>query len=144
MWKLVVLLTLLKLSSALGQELNYQPLPNTTIPISYNLIIESKVHSASRQFTGIVVITAKVLEVTSEIILNSRGLSISNVVVIDAMVLGRDVPEPDILRIRLIEELIVDKVYTIIIEFSGTMPLVADGFFRSSYIVRDENVDKYM
>lgn len=144
MWKVLTLLILLKFSSALGQELNYQPLPNTTIPISYNLIIESKVHSASRQFTGIVVITAKVLELTNEIILNSRGLSISNVVVIGAVVLGRDAPEQDILRIQLTEDLIVDKVYTIIIEFSGTMLLVADGFFRSSYIVRDENVNTYV
>lgn len=144
MWKFVVLLILLKFSSTFAQELNYQPLPNTTIPISYNLIIESKVHSASRTFTGTIVIIAKVLEVTDEIILNSQGLKIENVVVIGVAVSGRDFPEQDILRIQLTEELIVDKDYTIIIQFSGTMQLVSDGFFRSSYIVRENNVDKYV
>lgn len=144
MWKLVALLMCLKFSSTFAQELNYQPLPNTTVPISYNLIIETKVHSVSRTFTGIIVITAKVLEVTDEIILNSRGLNINNVVVVGAVVSGNDVPEQDILRIKLTEELIVDKDYTIIIEFSGMMQLVSDGFFRSSYIVRENNVDKYV
>lgn len=144
MWKLVTLLICLKFSSTFAQELNYQPLPNTTIPISYNLIIETKVHSVSRTFTGIIVITAKVLEVTDEIILNSRGLNINNVVVIGAVVSGNDVPEQDILRIQLTEDLIVDRDYTIIIEFSGMMQIVSDGFFRSSYIVRENNIDKYM
>ena len=144
MWKLVALIIFLKFSSIFAQELNYQPLPNTTVPISYNLIIETKVHSTSRTFTGIVVITAKVLEVTDEIILNSRGLKIDGVVVVGAVVSGRDVPEQDILRIQLTEELTVDKEYMIIIEFSGMMQLVSDGFFRSSYIVRENNVDKYM
>lgn len=144
MWKLVTLLICLKFSSTFAQELNFQPLPNTTIPISYNLIIETKVHSVSRTFTGIIVITAKVLEVTDEIILNSRGLNINNVVVIGAVVSGNDVPEQDILRIQLTEDLIVDRDYTIIIEFSGMMQIVSDGFFRSSYIVRENNIDKYM
>ena len=144
MWKLVTLLICLKYSSTFAQELNYQPLPNTTIPISYNLIIETKVHSANRLFTGIVVITAKVLEVTNEIILNSRDLKINNVAVVGAVASGFDVPEQDLLRIQLTEELIVDNEYTILIEFSGTMSLVAEGFFRSSYIVRENKVDQYV
>lgn len=144
MWKLVILFIFLKFSSTIGQQLNYQTLPNTTIPISYNLLIETKVHSASRTFTGVVEIEVQVLGVTNEIILNSRGLNIKNVVVIDAVVLGKDNPEQDILIITLTDDLIIDKVYIIIIEFSGTMLLVADGFFRSSYSVRENNTDKYL
>lgn len=118
-------------------------LPKTIYPISYQIVLETRVHDlGERGFNGHVGIDLDIREPTEQIILHSKGLTINEVIVFRG-VLGEEVTfREDETRDFLIIEAGVelqpgDKVF-LFIDFTGELQLQGVGFYRSEYKIDGE------
>jgi aminopeptidase N len=119
-------------------------LPETSIPLHYDLLMSTEIHLGARNFNGNVKIDIEIKEETETITLHSRGLSIISLKLFD----------DEKIQIESIYSLNVEKEFLIIlstsrtfktgekfkieIEFSGLMQLGTEGFYMSSYRTGDE------
>lgn len=114
-------------------------LPKTSIPLSYDLTLKTKVNVNQRGFTGTEKINIEIIKNTNVITLHNHGLSIQSVKLVDGDKV--EIPqthvleaEKDFMHIEIgSRELLVGEKFSLEIAFSGFLQLDNTGFYRSSY-----------
>lgn len=120
-------------------------LPQTSIPISYDLTLTTQVHDAgARALSGFVRIEIQITETTDFIALHNRGLTIVTVKLINAaeteleIVLDTNSEREFLIIESQVVPLETGALYTIEIEYTGSLQTGTLGFYRSSYKVGAE------
>lgn len=126
-------------------------LPNTTKPVSYDLLISTNVPAAAVAFSGISKTTLRVLEDTNEIFLHSRQHRITTFklyeivgtvgVKLNGVNYTRE--NANVIKFTSIETLKSGSLYELLLEFQGSLLRSADGFFRSDYVENVNGSDVY-
>lgn len=120
-------------------EVGYR-LPNETSPESYEITIVTNIDKNNFTFSGTVVIHVRVLEVTSNITLHARQLTIESVklesetradVKLDLFVYDEST---EFLTIPTVTQLEAGKLYTLTVKYTGELRTDYFGFYRSSYV----------
>lgn len=131
-------------------DINYR-LPNETVPIFYNVVIKTKIDEGISDFSGTVEIRLLVKQNTSKIVLHSKQQSIENLELFSdpARPLAFNlVPttfklleDEQILEISTVSgnNLTAGKEYLLAIDFTGVLRDDNVGFYRSSYVNKNEN-----
>ncbi|XP_058811597.1 aminopeptidase N-like [Topomyia yanbarensis] len=115
-------------------------LPNTSVPIHYDLFLDTNVNLNDPTFIGNVQIQLTILENTSQIVLHSSHNSINNVQLFNsnqlqlALVNTEPVIEREFLVINSKTTLAAGSNYRLVIDFSGKLRDDLLGFYRSSYV----------
>jgi aminopeptidase N len=121
-------------------NLDYR-LPNTTIPIRYDVWLTTDIHRADFGFYGRVTIQILALQNTPNITLHYRQLTVTNVKLSTAG--GQEIQEnvPTTMRedlefliITPTQPLIMNQIYVVEILYSGILRTDEAGFYRSSYV----------
>lgn len=125
------------------------PLPDTISPQMYNIVLSVSSNLATRRFTGSVLLTFKTLESVNEIWLNSRGHSQMAATVHDAMdnqVANTTVTREsdDVVRFSLTSQLTANETYQMLLSYTGNLLITPDGFFRSSYFLNENGIERFM
>lgn len=119
-------------------------LPGTSVPVSYDLQLETALESGARDFSGSVKILIQIVQDTDILTLHNRQLTIQTVKVTDS--LDNEVPiddpthepENEFVHIKRTSETFTAGLsYTIEITFNGLLQLGTSGFYRSSYNADD-------
>jgi hypothetical protein len=115
-------------------------LPKSTVPISYDLTLTTRVKSGARPFTGVVKIEILVKEATSTITLHNKQLTVESMKLfaesrneIEATL--RLEADKDFMHVDAGRVLAVNERLTLEIAYSGELQLDMRGFYRSSYRV---------
>lgn len=115
-------------------------LPNTTVPLHYDIWLSTNIHEASFDFDGKVTIQIRAQENTSEITVHARQLSIveinlynSNRVLIQSEVGYNRVSVQEFLVILPDTPLQPGLEYFVEITYKGILRIDDAGFYRSSY-----------
>lgn len=115
-------------------------LPNTTIPVHYDISLSTEIHNGTFDFDGRVKIEIRVVENTSNITLHYRQLTIVNVDLLDSaqQLIQRDVPttfqeDLEFMIITPTQPLIAGQTYVVDINYNGILRNDDAGFYRSSY-----------
>lgn len=126
---------------SLADETGYR-LPNSTIPIRYDVSLKTEIHRADAAFSGIVKIRIKAIEATSDVTLHYRQLTIEGIGLYDAadppVLIENDVEytsddDHEFLVLKLTNPLTVDTEYLVEIQYQGLLRDDNMGFYRSSY-----------
>lgn len=147
---ILLLASILHLSSSQVVDETFL-LPNNTKPETYIVIITTSVPSAVRRFNGAVALQLSVLQYTHDIFLHSRGHNIASFELFEATDPNNLNPvnvtftkvNDDVIKFTAEQELQVNVSYRLDIEFTGTLSLASDGFFRSDYVVRENGTDEF-
>lgn len=114
-------------------------LPNNTIPLQYDVSLQTWVDTNNFTFVGKVLIDIQIVEITSFITLHQRQLTIDSVDVRDSI--GNSVyldhtydSVTEFLIIETVNELLPNDLYTLDIEYKGILRTDSAGFYRSSYV----------
>lgn len=120
-------------------DLDYR-LPNTTMPIHYDIFISTGIHQDERNFSGKVDILIEAINDTDEIVIHYRESTITKVGLFDEShdLIQDDVPfssEDDVefLIIKPETPLTQGKKYTLEITYLGDLRDNNVGFYRSTY-----------
>lgn len=124
-----------------ADETGYR-LPNSTIPIRYDVSLKTEIHRAEAAFSGIVKIRIKAVEPTSDVTLHYRQLTIEGIGLYDSadppVLIENDVKftsddDHEFLVLKLTNPLTVDTEYLVEIQYQGFLRDDNMGFYRSSY-----------
>lgn len=119
-------------------------LPKSSVPISYDLSLNTSIHSGLRAFSGVVKIDIKITEKTDMLTLHSKELSIEHVKLTNQQT--QDVYKvqyttdwvKDLVYIEsLVRPLNIGEFFSIEIKYWGNLKTSTNGFYRSSYKVND-------
>lgn len=120
-------------------------LPNDTIPLHYDIHLNTSIHTGQPNYDGQVNITIKCLEPTRNIVLHNRDLDILTV----ALTLGsssvnvtgfESMERPEFLNITLESALVVGEEYRLFIKYTNSMKDWREaGWFSGSYIKDEDN-----
>ena len=126
-------------------------LSSSTNPVSYTLFITTNVPQANRRFTGVLNLKIRVDKDTKEIYLHSRGHTIIEYQLFEVSKPGSVLPginfervSDDVILFTSEENLQAGFVYDLNMSYQGNLLLVADGFFRSDYVVNESGSDVFM
>lgn len=124
-------------------------LPDTISPEVYNIVLTVSSNLTIRRFSGSVVFTFKALESVNEIWLDSRGHSQLEATVFDAssnIVANTSVTREsdDVVRFALSSQLTANETYRMILSYNGNLLLNPDGFYRSSYFINENGIERFM
>lgn len=115
-------------------------LPNNTIPLHYDVWLSSEIHVPNFDFNGIVTINVRVVEDSSDIVVNSKQLNIINVDLLDSnrTVVQHGVnfqlhPDFEMLSIHPVRRLFANEEYHVRINYRGVMRTDNFGFYRAYY-----------
>lgn len=115
-------------------------LPNTTIPIRYDIWLSTEIHSGNFTFEGRVKIEIMTVETTPNITLHYRQLTIHNVDFLDSAgnTIQSNVPttsqdDLEFLVITPAIPLVAGTTYHVLIDYEGVLRNDDAGFYRSSY-----------
>lgn len=137
------------LSKLEGSEHNWR-LPETSVPISYNLHLKTNIHIDDLSVEGEVSINLKVLKSTDKLTLHSRNLKINELKLFEVSssnevdVLSFSLYAPtDMLTIYLAEDATVGVELLLNVKFNFDINTKPDmtGFYRTSY-VNEENENR--
>lgn len=128
-------------SAPFAEDEESSRLPKTSIPLSYDLTLKTRVKVNQRSFSGTVKIGIEITENTNVITLHNRGLSVQSVKLIAAD--KTEIPQThdfeavkDFMHVRVdSRELLIGEKFSLEIAFSGNLQLDNTGFYRSSYRV---------
>ncbi|XP_058450243.1 aminopeptidase N-like [Malaya genurostris] len=118
-------------------------LPNTSVPIHYNLLLDTNVHLDNFTFIGKVQIQLTTLENTKQLVLHSSGNEITNVQLYNSNQLTLPLKnfeldiEKEFLVINLKETLPAGSRYQLVVDFFGELRDDLLGFYRSYYVGTD-------
>lgn len=120
-------------------------LPNSVIPVHYDIQLVTNVHNGTRAISGGVKIHVKILEQTNSITLHSRGLTILLVQLIN-LSSQNSVPvtrsfdtSKDFLILSTDDTfLLPNEEYSVEIFYNGNLRTDMGGFYRSLYYVTGE------
>lgn len=124
-----------------ADEVTYR-LPNNTEPLEYNIDLTTNVHDGTTEFQGIVTITLKVLETSSDIVVHARQLKI-----LGATIRKSDAAESTAVALDIVEDkereflhlsavgqsFEEDSIWLLTIQYTGNLRLDNGGFYLSSY-----------
>lgn len=124
-------------------------LPETISPEMYNIVLTVSSNLATRRFTGTVLLRFKAFESVNEIWLNSRGHSQMEATVHDAMdrlVANTAVTREsdDVVKFTLSSQLTANETYQMLLSYTGNLLITPDGFFRSSYFLNENGIERFM
>lgn len=115
-------------------------LPNTTVPLSYNILISTDIHLGEPGFDGQVTIRFQCIETTADIVLQYRSLTIDTVSLFDSNnnLIEEDVAwhQNDTLEFLVItpnQQLIQGQEYLVTVIYNGTMTDNGLGIYRAWY-----------
>lgn len=110
----------------------------TAVPLDYTVNINTNFETLL--FDGVVSINVKPLQVTKELFLHSRNLTITKLSAYDCsskryiqIIRNTTLLEPELYVITFRDELVVEYVYEIIIEYYGRLRSDNTGFFLNHY-----------
>ncbi|KAJ6636155.1 Aminopeptidase N [Pseudolycoriella hygida] len=116
-------------------------LPNTTVPISYDIWISTDIHRGEFGFDGEVTIRFECIETTPELVLQYRTMTIDTVALFDA---NNNLIEEDVswyqnetvefLIITPSQQLIQGQEYLVNVKYNGSIRDDGLGIYRASYI----------
>lgn len=116
-------------------------LPNSTIPISYNIWLSTSIHLGDFSFNGQVDIRIRAINNTQEIKLHYRELTIQGIDLLSGTgtTIQTDVShsfqaELEFLVITPAAGLVANQEYIVQIRYEGTLRDDDAGFYRSSYV----------
>lgn len=116
-------------------------LPNDTIPLRYDIWLSTDIHRGDFGFSGKVKIQIRAVQNTPSITVHQRQLTILSVDVYDfnGLLIQRDVPfteraDVEFLIITPTTPLVQNNIYTVEINYIGTLRNDDAGFYRSSYV----------
>ncbi|XP_046399006.1 aminopeptidase N-like [Ischnura elegans] len=120
---------------------NYFRLPNSIIPISYDLKIIPVMQEGNYSFTGVVSIILSVLNSTKSITLHTKGLNVTEHSLYDtkypklniSMVNATNYKDRDFHVLYLLKNLTVGGRYNLTMKFKGMLQEDLDGFYICSY-----------
>lgn len=130
--------------SVVADEVKSLRLPRTSIPLSYDLSLNTKVHVNQRGFSGNVKISIEITETTNLITLHNRGLTVKSVNLTaedksEILQTHRFDVENDFMIIEVGSgELLAGEKVSVEIVYSGYLQLDSTGFYRSSYRVGND------
>lgn len=138
---LMLLLTIININCAPvtnEETLNFR-LPNNTIPENYIISLRSWIHEGNFTFTGIVTIDVRPTEPTNYITVHQEGFIIGDIQLSAENTLIPILPFEynstlDFLTIPVTQDLNPRDIYSLRIEYSGTLRDDDLGFYRSSYV----------
>lgn len=114
-------------------------LPNNTIPINYNIQLETNVHKGDFAFTGKVRIHIKVVEASKTITLQTRQVTLINIRIMssDMTVLTEKATYKETIDTEFLiintPDLVVNQEVYVEIDYTATLRDDEAGFYRSSY-----------
>lgn len=121
-------------------------LPNDTIPLTYDIWLSTDIHRGEFDFDGRVMIQFQVVKATPVLTLQYRQMTIQSVHLfkLNEGLIQSDVPfiqnaTVEFLIIRPTLELVQGDLYTVLINYSGTIRDDALGIYRASYIDQQGN-----
>lgn len=121
-------------------------LPNTTIPLSYDIWLSTHLHRGDFNFDGRVFLRFECVQTTSELVLHYRMITITSVALFDGnsnlIQVGVPFRQDDTVEFLVItprDQLIQGQVYSISIMYNGTMRDDGLGFNVDSYIDSENN-----
>lgn len=114
-------------------------LPNNTIPLNYNIQLETNVHNGNFTFMGKVRIHIKVIEASKTITLQTRQVTLINIKIMNdkmevmtATATYKETIDTEFLIIDTPDMAVNQEVY-VEIEYTATLRDDEAGFYRSSY-----------
>lgn len=125
--------------SVVADDKKASRLPRTSIPLSYDLNLNTKVHVNQRGFSGIVKISIEITQRTNEIVLHNRALTVKSVNLTaedksEVLQTHRFDVENDFMIIDVgSRDLLAGEKVSVEIVYSGFLQLDSTGFYRSSY-----------
>ena len=113
-------------------------LPKSTVPISYDLTLNTQVHTGQRQFNGLVKIEIVVKEATNMITLHNKQLDVESLKLLaesgsEIVTTLRYEADKSFMHVDTARILAVNEKFTIEIAFKGSLQLDMRGFYLSSY-----------
>ena len=120
-------------------------LPKTSKPISYDLHLNTDIHTGSLAFSGNVRIKIEILEATFALSLHNDGLEVTDVKVIDKSgnELKNSYKMDGYFKITLESAFFLSRrEYTLDITFKGQLRTGTSGFYRTYYQV-ESNTTRY-
>jgi aminopeptidase N len=134
-------LTVSTTSDDLKQDAISYRLPNNTLPLRYDIEINTRIDEAIFNFFGKVKIRLQVLNQSRDITLHAKQLSIVSVELRNSGGVTVAIQTPSVdpvtnfLTIVLVsEQLMAGQEYTVDIQYSGILRTDNLGFYRSSYV----------
>lgn len=116
-------------------------LPNTTVPLTYDIWLATEIHQGEFGFNGEVTIRFQCIETTAELILQYRTMTIDTVALFDS---NNNLIEEDVswyqnktvefLVITPNQQLIQGQEYLVNVRFNGTMTDNGLGIYRAWYV----------
>lgn len=116
-------------------------LPNSTVPLRYDIWLSTDIHRGVFDFNGLVAIQIMALENTPDITLHYRELTIvtvnlfnSNGVLIQSNVPTTRREDVEFLIIRPTQPFVEGQTYSVQLNYRGVLRTDDAGFYRSSYV----------
>lgn len=141
---LIVFLALLVESQTIDEIL-----PKSTSPLSYTILLTTGVPDAAVRFSGFVSVNIRVFEETKEVHLHSRRHTFTTdsckIFLGDkkAGSCGISRMNENFIKVEVDVPLIVGSVYSIDIDYQGSLMLTSEGFFRNDYVSYDDDIEVY-
>ena len=116
-------------------------LPNTTVPLAYDISLSTNIHRGDFDFYGRVIIRFEVLETTNEVVVQYRYINIQDISILNSnnQLIESSVPftlneTVEFLIIRPNQQLIKGEQYSVIILYNGVIRDDGLGWYRASYV----------
>lgn len=116
-------------------------LPNTTLPLTYNIWLSTEIHQGRFGFDGQVAIRIQCIETTPDIVLQYREMTIdrvylfdSNNNLIDDNASWHQNETVEFLVITPNQQLVQGQEYVVMVRYNGTMTDNGLGIYRASYV----------
>lgn len=126
-------------------------LPENVIPVHYDLSLRAmtgNIFAGNRDYTGNVKIQIRIVSSTNSITLHNRNLNVTSVTLTpfaggNSISANHSYGAYDFLIIESSSTLTQGQDYLLELDFNGDIRTDMNGFYRSSYRVRGENIPRY-